>query len=157
MLILIARSRYQWRMREWFHKRHHHLRHHKHRHRHVVLFVNGVGTILTPGQRTKLMLTLTLGHNVECTIAYLDQNGNPMLTNQTPDSPPVWTNTTPATETLVVSPDGLTAEATTVAVGTDSIGVTVVVGGATFTASVAIEVDAAPQTLTSVAINAVSN
>lgn len=103
------------------------------------------------------MLTLTLGHNVECTLAYLDANGNPMLTTPKVDSPPVWTNTTPATETLVVSPDGLTAEATTVAVGTDSIGVTVIVAGVTFTASVAIEVDAKPQVLTSVAINAVSN
>lgn len=103
------------------------------------------------------MLTLTLGHNVEANIVYLDANGNPMLATPTPDSPPVWTNTTPATETLVVSADGNTAEATTLAVGTDSIGVTVIVGGKTFQASVAIEVDAAPQVLTSVAINAVAS
>lgn len=103
------------------------------------------------------MIELTLGHNVEASLAYLDANGNPMLVTPKPDSAPVWTNTTPATETLIPSPDGNTAEATTVAVGTDSIGVTVIVGGVNFTASVAVTVDAAPQVLTSVAINAVAS
>lgn len=102
------------------------------------------------------MLELTLGHFVEANVVFLDASGNPMLTAPKVDSPPVWTNTTPATETLVVAPDGLTAEGTTLAVGTDSIGVTVVVGGASFTASVAVTVDALPQVLTSVAINAVA-
>lgn len=101
------------------------------------------------------MITTTLGHSIVCTIVVLDQNGNPMLVQPAPDAVPVWTNTTPATETLLTSPDGLTTVANGVAVGTDSIGVSVVIGGATFTASLEVEVDAAPQVVTSVAINAV--
>lgn len=141
----------------WMRDRHRHLRKHKHRHFHVVLFVNGVGTVLTPGQRNSLMIELTLGHNVECTLAYLDAKGNPMLVLPTPDAPAMWTNTTVATETLIAAADGNSAEATTVAVGTDVITVTVTVKGTVFTANLAVTVDAAPQVLTSVAINAVAS
>src|ERR1700693_536913 len=129
MLIFWTHSPYRWRMAEWLRDRHHHIGHHKHHQFHVVLFVNGVGTLLTPGQRTKEMIELTLGHFVECTLAYLDANGNPMLVTPKVDSPPVWTQTTPATDKLVVSADGLTAEAQTLAVGADSLGVTVIVSG----------------------------
>lgn len=101
------------------------------------------------------MTDITLGHGLDLSIIYLDQNGNPMLTTPTPDGPPTWTQTTPATETLVVAPDGLTAQATSVAVGTDSISLNVSVGGSTFSASLLVNVTTAPQVLTSVAINAV--
>lgn len=157
MFIFFMRSNYRWRYAEWFRHRHHHLRHRKHHRFHVVLFVNGVGEVLNAGQESKIMITLTLGHNVECSLAYLDANGNPMLATPTPDAPATWTNTTPATETLIASADGNTCEATTLAVGTDSISVSVTVGGKTFVASVAVEVDAAPQVLTSVAINTVAS
>ena len=100
------------------------------------------------------MVDVTVGHQIACSISYLDQNGNPMLTNPTPDSPPVWSNTTAATETIVAAADGLTCQATTVAVGTDVISVTDIVGGASFSATLAVNVTAVPQVLTSIAINA---
>lgn len=98
------------------------------------------------------MTDITLGHGINLAIAYFDAAGNPMLTTPTPDSPPAWTQTTPATERLTVDPTGLTAATASLAVGGDSIGLSVVVGGATFTASLAVNVNAAPQVLTSVAI-----
>lgn len=98
------------------------------------------------------MTTATLGHNIGCSLAYLDANGNPMLTTPVTEAPPTWTNTTPATETLKVAADGLTCELDTVAVGTDVVTVALKVGGVAFTATSAVEVDAAPQVLTSIAI-----
>ena len=100
------------------------------------------------------MTDITLGHNINLSIVSLDADGNPMLTTPTPDSPPVWSNTTPATETLAVAADGLTAVATSVAVGTDSISVTDIVGGQTFSARIIVNVGAKPQTLTSIQIQA---
>ena len=105
------------------------------------------------------MVQVTVGHTVTNTIVYLDQNGNPMVTTPTPDSPPVWTDSgstaTPPIDSLSVSTDGSTATVTAQAAGTDELGVTVVVGGKTFTASVEIDISAAPQVLTSVAIESV--
>ena len=85
-------------------------------------------------------------------IAFFDQNLQPMLTTPTPDSPPTWTNTTPASETLAVAADGETATATAVAAGTDAVNTNVIVGGNTFTATIAVTVSAQPQVLTSVQI-----
>src|SRR5271154_4010124 len=93
--------------------------------------VDGVGvwllprTILRPA-RTIMSTTVNLGHTISMSIAFLDQNGNPMLTTPTPDSPPVWTNTTPATETVAAAANGLTAVATPVAVGTDTVNLAVI-------------------------------
>ena len=101
------------------------------------------------------MVDVTVGHQIACSISYLDQNGNPMLVTPTPDSPPVWANTTPATETIVPSADGLTCQATTVAVGTDVISVTDIVAGVSFSATLAVNVTAVPQVLTSIAITPV--
>ena len=101
------------------------------------------------------MVDVTVGHQIACSISYLDQNGNPMLTTPTPDSPPVWANTTPATETIVPSADGLTCQATTVAVGTDVISVTDIVAGVSFSATLAVNVTAVPQVLTNIAITPV--
>ena len=97
---------------------------------------------------------VNIGHTIALGVAFIDQNGNPMLTAPTPDSPPAWTNTTPATETLAVAPSGLTAVATPVAPGADTVNLTVVVGGKSFAATLAVEVDPAPQVLTSVNITA---
>ena len=96
--------------------------------------------------------TDTVGQTLPLSLVYLDQNGAPMATPPTPDSPPSWSDTTPATETLTVAPDGMTATALAVAAGTDTVGVTVVVGGKTFSASLAVTVTPAPQVLTSVEI-----
>lgn len=99
------------------------------------------------------MVKVNIGHTMALSIIYLDQNGNPMLANPVLDTKPVWTNSTPATETLAPSADGTTAVATTVAVGTDTITLQVASGGKSFNATLAVEVDPAPQVLTSVSIN----
>lgn len=104
------------------------------------------------------MLQVTAGHSVDMAIEYLDQNGNPMLTTPAPDSPPVWTNapSAPSIDTLTPSPDGSSAVLATNAGdanSTDTVGLSVVVGGKTFTASLGVSISAAPQVLTSVEIN----
>lgn len=98
------------------------------------------------------MTTVTVGHKIALAIQYLDQNGQPMLTTPTPTAPPVWTQTTPATETLTAAPDGLTAQTTALAAGSDTIGLSLEVAGATFSATLAVTVQAVPQTLASIAI-----
>jgi hypothetical protein len=100
---------------------------------------------------------VTVGHSVAFSIVYLDQNGNPMLTAPTPDSPPAWSDTTSATETLTPAASGLTASAVALAAGTDVVSVSVTVGGVVFSATCDVEVDAAPQVLTSVEIAAVAS
>lgn len=127
-------------------------RHRRHPH-FVLLIVQGVGIILKPEEKVHLMLEeVTLGHVIGLAIKYLDANGNPMLTPPTPDAAPTWSNTTLATETLAASPDGTTCQATTVAVGTDTVNLQLSVGGKSFSASLQVQVDAAPQVLTSIAI-----
>jgi hypothetical protein len=96
---------------------------------------------------------VTLGHIINLAVTFLDQNGNPMLTQPTADSAPVWSNTIPGTETIVASADGMAAVATPVAVGVDTINVAAIVRGKTFTATLNVQVTAAvAQVLTSVAI-----
>lgn len=95
---------------------------------------------------------VTVGHVINMAIDFLDQNGNPMLTPVAPDSPPVWSNTTPATETLAVSGDGLKAVATPLVPGTDTVNTAVIVGGVSFAANLGVNVSPAPQVLTSVVI-----
>lgn len=92
------------------------------------------------------------GPPLSLAIAFLDQNGQPMATTPKPDSPPAWSNTTPASETLAASADGLTCTDTAVAAGTDTVNLSVVVGGKTFSASLNVTVSPAPQVLTSVEI-----
>lgn len=143
---------------EWWHPHHRHNQrlanvmlvikvhtgHHRHR-RYV--------TYLTPNRRTHLSnVIVTVGHTVSFTLVFLDQNGNPMLTTPTPDAPPAWTDTTPATGTLTAAPDGLSASEVTTAVGGDTVSVSLAVGGTSFSASIGVTVQAAPQVLTSVDI-----
>jgi len=106
------------------------------------------------------MLQVNAGHSVNMTVEYLDQNGNPMLTTPTPDSPPAWTNapSAPGIDTLTASPDGSSAVLATNAAdanSSDTVSLSVVVGGQTFTATLGVSISAAPQVLTSVAINGV--
>ena len=108
-----------------------------------------------PQEITMPPVTVSIGHTIAFSIEYLDANGNPMLTPQTPDAPPTWTNTATAIDTLAVSPDGTTAVDTAVAAGADTVTVSLAVGGVSFTASDPIIVSPAPQVLTSVAIKAV--
>jgi hypothetical protein len=97
-------------------------------------------------------VNVNVGHTVSMSLIFLDQNGNPMLTTPAPDSPPVWSDTTPATGTLTAAASGLTAQEVALAVGADEVDVSVIVSGVTFTALVDLNVQAAPQVLTSVGI-----
>lgn len=99
-------------------------------------------------------ITVNVGHVVNCTIIYLDQNGNPMVTPPTPDTAPVWSDAPNPSgcASLVAAPGGLTATDSAVAVGTDVISLSVVVGGTTYTATQPVTIQAAPQVLTSVEI-----
>lgn len=103
------------------------------------------------------MTDVTVGHTVTNTIVYLDAAGNPMLTAVVPDTGSVvWANTAPATvDTLVVSADGLTAVVSAVGAGSDSLSVMVKVGGVSFSATESLNISAAPQVLTSIAIQGV--
>lgn len=99
-----------------------------------------------------MAVTLEVGQTLNMALVFLDQAGNPMTTTPTPDSPPAWVDSTPATETLTVDGTGLAATGTPLAPGTDTVSVTVVVGGVSFSASLDVTVTAAPQVLTSIAI-----
>lgn len=139
---------------------HHHRRYHPSHHHVRVLFIVLINdqpyhvAILEPHMEVHMSTIVNIGHTISLAVIFLDANGNPMLTAPTPDSPPAWTDTTPATETLAVAPSGLMAVATPVAPGTDTVSLTVVVGGKSFAATLAVEVDPAPQVLTSVQISA---
>ena len=128
----------------WFRKHH--------RHPCVVFTVQGVSVLLIPNEEIHMSTIVTVGHTLNMAIAFLDQHGNPMLTTPTPDATPTWTNTTPATETIAPAANGLTCIGTPVAPGNDSVSLTLAVGGVSFSATLAVEVDAAPQVLTSIAI-----
>lgn len=138
------------------HRRHRHKHsHHKHRLLLVVIVEGKERTfaLIEPGKEANLMTTVSVGHKVALAVGFLDTNGNPMVMAPTPDSPPAWINSNPAAETLVAAADGLSAVTTTVAPGNDVVSLTVVVGAASFSATLAVEVDAAPQVLGSVVIN----
>lgn len=122
----------------------------------VVLRINGIGVFMNHHQRTLVMTDITVGHTANLSIEYLDQDGNPMVTAPAPDSPPSWTNapSDPSVDTFTPSADGLTATLVANAAGTDTVSLTVLVGGKSFPASLAFTVSAAPQTLTSVRIKA---
>jgi hypothetical protein len=118
----------------------------------IVLTVNNVGCILEPNERALLMTPVNVGHKINMSIEYLDQNGNPMLITPVPSSPPSWSNTNAAAETLAPAPDGNTCIATAIAPGSDTVNLSLMVGGQTFAASLAVTVQTAPQVLTSIEI-----
>lgn len=134
----------------------------RHRHRHPVrvllnIEVSGVEqfrVVLEPGRNIRIMTIVTVGHKLNLSLSFLDTNGNPMLAPLVLDAPPAWSDTNPAAETLAVAADGQSAVATTVAAGNDVISLSLAVGGKAFAATLAVEVDAAPQELGSVVINA---
>lgn len=97
--------------------------------------------------------TLDVGKTVNLAIEYLDQNGQPMeLLPQR--ATPAWAQLDNTVQDLIASADGESATATGLKAGTDTVQVTVVVGGQTFTATMNAEVvEVVPtQTLTSIAI-----
>lgn len=139
-----------------FHERHRKRhRHPRHKIHFVVLFtVNHMSFVLKPDEEIFLMTDTTVGKTLNLSIGFLDADGNSMIVTPMPDSPPIWSNTTPATTTLTPSADGLTATDLAVGVGTDSIGAAATVGGVTFSATLIVNVAAKPQILTSITITA---
>ena len=101
-------------------------------------------------------VTVSVGHQVQASIRWLDQNGNDMATTPTPDSPPSWTDVeSPIGDmTLVVAADSMSAVETAVAAGTDVLTLALVVGGVSFSNTLPITITGAQQTLTSVDIAA---
>jgi hypothetical protein len=125
----------------------------KHRRHPVVIFtVNGVSVQLKPNEELKMATKVSVGHTIALAIAYLDQNGNPFIPTPAPDAPPAWTQSNAAAETLTVAPDALSASTSAIAAGTDTISLTLAVGGVSFSATLAVEVDAASPVLTSIQI-----
>ncbi len=120
----------------------------------VVLSVGNLAIELIPEDIIHMATELKGGQTLPLSIEYLDQNGTPMAVSPLLDVPPSWANNTPATETLTASPDGLTASALAVAAGTDTVRVSLSVGGVQFSATLDVTVPAfAPlQTLTSIGI-----
>jgi hypothetical protein len=121
------------------HRRHGHG--HRWRHKRVHIFEPGV---------THMNITdsVTVGHQVAFAWEWIDANGNPPpagTTLPTPDSTPVWANTpaTPPVDTFTSSADGSTALLVASAAGSDTVTLTVVFGGTTFTASDLVTISAA--------------
>ena len=96
--------------------------------------------------------TVTVGHQVDFSIGYIDTNGNPMLTPVTPDSAPTWTNVSGSPDTFTVSADGTTSVLMATGAGSDTVGLSVTVGGVVYTASDLITITAPPQVLGGVEI-----
>lgn len=115
------------------------------------------GVELEPFERAHMSTSVNVGHTVSMKISFLDTNGNPMLTPVTPDSPPIWSNSSPATGQLTAAPDGLSAVESAIAAGSDVVSLSVTAGGQVFSATLAIDVSAATQVLGSVAIEPTVN
>lgn len=86
--------------------------------------------------------SLQVGQTVPLSIAFLDQNGQPMITQPTPDSPPSWTNNMPNIETLTVADGGMSATLAALAEGSDTVTLSLTVGGQAFSATLAVTVSA---------------
>jgi hypothetical protein len=126
-----------------------------HRRVRIVIRAGNFAVELIPEEIVHMATTLHVGQTLPMSIEYLDQNGNPMLSAPPLlDAPPVWANNTPATETLTASADGHTASALAMAAGTDTVRLTLLVGGVQFSATLDVTVAAVVpiQTLTAIAI-----
>jgi hypothetical protein len=120
-------------------------KHHGHRHHHplgglfIWLVTNNHAVELEPERTIHMADTLHLAQIGNLSIVADDSKLN--VVSFTPDpvvapaTNPTWTNSNPAAATLVASVDGLTAVLTPVAIGVTTVGVSVVIGGVTFSAS----------------------
>ena len=97
-------------------------------------------------------VTVNVGHVATMVIVQLDTNGNPMLTPVTFDLAPVWTQASPATDTLAPAANGLSATATAAVAGTDTVTCTATFGGVQFQAEQPLTVTPAAQVLGSIAL-----
>ena len=97
---------------------------------------------------------LNVGHTANMSLVFTDQNGNPMLTQPTPDASPAttWSDAPGSPAVGVLTPAGNTASELAENPGSDVVSVTTYVGGVEYQASVTLVVSAAPQVLTGVQI-----
>jgi len=119
-------------------------------------FLVAIVPLRPDGESEMTTIAVNIGHVVNMTIVYLDQNGNPMLVAPTPDAVPSWSNapSPPGATSLVVAADGLTAVDSALAAGSDTVSLSLSVGGIAFSAQLGVTVAAAPQVLTSIAVGA---
>lgn len=96
--------------------------------------------------------TINVGQTDTLSLTFLDQHGTPMVTAPTPDAAPTWSNSSPSVETVTAASGGLSAMQDALTAGTDTITVSLSVNGVSFSASLSVTVEAAPQVLTSVEI-----
>ena len=102
-------------------------------------------------------VTVVVGHmSLALTQSWI-KTARPMLVQPPLDSPAVWTDT-PRRQALTPTPCRRTAprtSVTAVAAGADTVGLSVTIGGNTFTDSLLITIAAAPQVASGVVINSV--
>lgn len=135
-------------LRDYYHHRYHH-----HRFVTYVQFKANNFTVRIPlKEHLKMSTQVSIGHTIAMSIAFLDQHGNPMIVDPKTDAAPVWTNSNPPVETVVAVLDGMSAVATPLTVGSDTISLNLVVGGVKFAATLDVNVIPEVQVLTSVAI-----
>ncbi len=97
--------------------------------------------------------TIAVGETENLSIEYLDQNGQPMDPTPTPDAPPEWAQTDDTVQDLVAAADGNTATATGLrGPATDTVQLSLSIGGVLWTDTVEATVTAPAQILTSVHI-----
>lgn len=101
----------------------------------MALYFGNFAVELSPRETIHMAFALNVGQTIDFSIRYLDTTGVEMTTPPKADSTPSWGNLHPDIETLTASGDGLTATATGVAAGTDTIQVSLSVGGQSFTAT----------------------
>jgi uncharacterized protein GlcG (DUF336 family) len=95
---------------------------------------------------------LNVGQTLQLSVAFLDQHGQPMTTQPSPDATPAWSQSSSPTATLAPSSDGLTAIEAAIAQGADTVSLTLAVGGHEFSATLEVTVNSEPQVLTSIEI-----
>ena len=93
--------------------------------------------------------SVTVGHQIDYALQYVDDSGNPMLQPVTPDSPPTWANAAdPANcDTFNPAADGSSAVVIAQGAGSDTISVQVTVSGVNYSASDQVTIASAPQVL----------
>lgn len=98
--------------------------------------------------------SMKVGQSLPLSIAFLDQNGDPMIPTPALDADPSWSQLSSMTDTLTASGDGMTATAMALAAGTDTVRVQLSVSGQSFEATLDLTVEAVEptQTLTSIQI-----
>jgi hypothetical protein len=127
-------------------------RFHHHRVR-VVLIVGDFAVELMKEEVVHMATELKVGQTLPLGLAFLDQNGQPMVTKPQLDAPPVWEDTSPSVGTLTVISNEVASEHA-IAAGSDTVRVTLHVGGTQFSATldVTVPVIVPTQTLTTVEI-----